>query len=404
MYSMYRNALMMSALTLVAVACEDEPKPPPPTPPAKTATQEPKKPEAKVEKLSGEQMAARTKACFAAHDSGDEKTIRDCYTPDAKQTMVDSLPPMQTTSAEQTVTQFMAFAKAFTPMKHELGVVLVNGENVVVVGTMHATNSGEFMGKPATNKELGLLFGEHIRIAGDKAAALDIWMDQSSMMAQLGMVPADAASHARPAEKAGQWGETQVVVAKNDKKETDNLALYDQSNAAFNKHDTKAAMAFYADDVKFRDASDPKDVDGKADMEKGLAMFYKMSSDVKSEPKWKWAAGDYVVASVHMTGTFDGDVEKMKATNKPYDLTDLEVVKLDNGKIKEHWIFDNGYKFAVDVGLAPAPDTTMAAKEGDKPADDTKPATAPGKHTDADTKPTTAKPTTAKQPSESAVK
>jgi steroid delta-isomerase-like uncharacterized protein len=360
------------------VACEDQPAPPPAPPPVKTAAPTPDKKETKTEKVTGEELAARTKGCFAAHDAGDERKMRDCYADDVKHQMVDSLPPMRSTSADQVSAQYQLFSKAFPDRKHELALILVNGDKVVTIGSLHAKNSGEFMGKPATNKDLGILFAQHVNAGDDgKAEEVDMWLDQTSMMGQLGLLPPQAAGHARPAQQAGTWGATQVVVAKSDQKEKDNLALYDKSTAAFNSHDAKATAELYADDTLFRDAAGKEDLNGKEALQKGLDSFYKMSSDVKAEHSWKWAAGDYVVSSIKLTGTFDGAMPSgPPPTKKPFTLQDLEVVKIADGKIKEHWIFGNSYKFAVDVGLSPPPEAPVA--EGGEPAEgnSTKPATA----------------------------
>jgi predicted ester cyclase len=69
-----------------------------------------------------------------------------------------------------------------------------------------------------------------------------------------------------------------------------------------------------------------------------------------------WAAGDYVVCVAAITGTNDGDFSPdMKRTGKKIDLTGVEIMKFEGGKVKQHWEFFNAEALALQLGLMKKP-------------------------------------------------
>jgi predicted ester cyclase len=352
--------ISMASLVVALLAfagCEEEgPPAAPPTPTAKPQTSEARPKEAP--KLTGQQLAERVKECAAIHETGDQKRMRECYAPDIEHTAVDSLPPRQYHGPDEVVAQYKEFHDAFSGYKYELAVILVNGMEVVAFGSIHGVHAHEFINLPPTNNKIGVLFGQHVVATPEgKRGKVSLWMDYTNVFAQFGGLPPEDAAQVRPAQESGKWGTTLVAIAKNDQKEKDNLALYDKRIEAFNAHKADDVVALYAEDAVLKDATQKEDRVG-ADIKKGLEVFYKMSSDVKSTPTWKWAAEDYVASRATVAGTFDGPMPGGKApTKKPFSLQYLDVVKIENGKIKQHWRFGNSQKFAVDVGLIPPPES-----------------------------------------------
>ncbi|HEV8245699.1 MAG TPA: ester cyclase, partial [Polyangiaceae bacterium] len=90
--------------------------------------------------------------------------------------------------------------------------------------------------------------------------------------------------------------------------------------------------------------------------------------DVKLTVDKSWAAGDYLVSEGTFSGTNDGDIPSMKVkkTGKKVSARFLEVDKIQGGKFKNQWIFDNGMAFAMQLGLVPPPGAKPDAK-GAKP-------------------------------------
>jgi len=133
-----------------------------------------------------------------------------------------------------------------------------------------------------------------------------------------------------------------------------------------------AILAMWADDGVFSDAAAPADTVGKAAMKKSYTDLFKAFPDVKLEVSKSWAAGDYVVMEGTFSGTNTGDMPswKLKKTGKKVSQRYLEVAKIQNGKLKNSWIFDNGMAMATQLGLVPPPGakTAPVAKDSKAPA------------------------------------
>jgi steroid delta-isomerase-like uncharacterized protein len=80
-------------------------------------------------------------------------------------------------------------SKAFPDMQVKLEDILAEGDKVACRWTATATHKGEFMGIPATNKQVTIT-GIHIdRIAGGKIVEPWNYSDMMEVMQQLGMKP-----------------------------------------------------------------------------------------------------------------------------------------------------------------------------------------------------------------------
>jgi ketosteroid isomerase-like protein len=262
-------------------------------------------------------------------------------------------------------------------MKYEVGQIFVHGNDAVVVYSSHGTHKGDLMGKPPTDKPIGYLAAHHVTWGTDGLIATDRhYYDQGTFTGQLGMHEMPV----RAVREPGKWGETEVVIAKNDKTEKANLAVYKKFDQLGRAKDVDKLMELYADDAVFAYMATQEDAKGKEAVKKSFEQWFKVSSDVKGKTAWSWAAGDYVLAAGSSSGTNDGELGEGKpATNKKFSMKALEILKLKDGKITEHWMYGNGFKFAVDLGLAENPAAAMAKKDddkGDDPAEEEKKAAA----------------------------
>jgi steroid delta-isomerase-like uncharacterized protein len=256
---------------------------------------------------------------------------------------------------------------AFPDGKGAPVLTLVSGNRVFSVEHFTGTNTGEMMGMPATGKKVGYLFLHDFTMSGPgPVERMDGYIDMATIMGQLGVSPAPH----RPVMEAAP--EATVVIAKDDETEKSNLELAKKALEAFNSHDVKAVTALYADDVVFADQTMPADIKGKKEFTKALNGFYKAFPDIKAESTHMLAAGDYVVATNVMTGTNKGAMPEMglkKPTNKSIEVHGAEIMKFQDGKIVEHWLFGNGMAWAIQLGLMPDP-AAAKAEAGDEEAGD----------------------------------
>lgn len=73
------------------------------------------------------------------------------------------------------------------------------------------------------------------------------------------------------------------------------------------------------------------------------------------------AEGDVVVNQIRVTGTMTGDFMGMKATGKSATWDAVHIVRLQDGRIAEHWAVQDQLGMLQQVGLAPAPPASKAA-------------------------------------------
>lgn len=81
------------------------------------------------------------------------------------------------------------FLSAFPDMHITLNDVLGEGDRVVTRGYFTGTHSGEFMGIPATGKQINVNYMDMWVIHDGKAAENWVQMDLLSLMQQLGVAP-----------------------------------------------------------------------------------------------------------------------------------------------------------------------------------------------------------------------
>jgi len=330
---------VVAAAALVTVAACSEPAPPPPPPAPPVATPE--------------QRALWYQGCWDQFNNKQWDQFQNCYSENAVSEAVDATPALATGRAA-IVERDKGEAAAFPDRKGEVRFILVNGDHMASVALYTGTNTGEMPGpdgKPMkpTGKAIGVLFGHVIDTdaTGARAVRDAGYFDQGTLMAQLGLNPAPARAPEKPTGAAAQ-----VVIARNDATEKANLDVGRASIDAFNKHDLKAIEAATPDNYKLIEIAQPKDLDKKGALA-SLKELFGGFPDATLTSQTMWAAGDYVVIEGTLTGTNTGDLKSMglKKTGKKVTLRYLDIVRFENGKGVEEWLFYNGAAFAGQLGL-----------------------------------------------------
>ena len=335
------------------------PTPTAPTPTTPTPPPAPPKPVT----LNGVDLAKRFTDCHGYFSASDKAKFTDCYAADATSRFVDNMMP-EFKGPDAIVKNALEFHAAFPDGKSAPQLVLVNGRNVASAVLFTGTNSAPMkspMGEmPATNKKLGQVMLHMVTFDDANRVTEEWWVsDDATMASQLGWAPKEAPP-ARPAMDKG-LDQPIIVIANDSDAEKANLASFHKANETFNAHDVKAMMADWAPDAIESDQGAPADVTGAAEIEKGTKMFVTAFPDGKITALKAWAAGEYVVSASTFAGTNTGNMGPMKKTGKPVSMTVGEIVKLDQGKVKQLWRFYNGHAMAMQLGLAPDPSKMMPA-------------------------------------------
>lgn len=82
------------------------------------------------------------------------------------------------------------FRTAFPDLKVTIEDIIAKGDKVWAYTTMRGTNTGAFMGQPATGKKIEVKGIDIVRFANGKAVEHWGLNDDYTMMMQLGMIPA----------------------------------------------------------------------------------------------------------------------------------------------------------------------------------------------------------------------
>ena len=90
---------------------------------------------------------------------------------------------------EQTKGLFQAYFTAFPDLNITTDDLVAEGDKVTKVWTTNCTHKGEFMGIPATGKQITVKGIEVFRIADEKIVEIWASMDNLSMLQQLGVIP-----------------------------------------------------------------------------------------------------------------------------------------------------------------------------------------------------------------------
>ena len=318
---------------------------------------------------TGQDLAdAYTKCTGDLNDGKFDDFKKDCITDD----FTGHEGGMDVKGADQLIGMFTAMKAAFPDEKYEPQIVLVNGKNILAAVLWTGTNEGAMKmpgmpDVPATHKKVGTMMFHRLAINDDNKASEE-WgfMDEATMMSQLGLMPKNAMPK-RAAMDKGMDGAPIVVIAKDDDAEKANLEVAKKATDAFNAHKVDDMMAVVADNAVESDQADAKDNTGKKDIEKSLKMFWTAFPDVKANDVTAYAAGDYVAQTGTLDGTNTGDMGKMKKTGKHVSFPFAELMEIKDGKIQHLWRFYNSMQIAMQLGLVPAPGAAPAGAPG-KPA------------------------------------
>ena len=101
-----------------------------------------------------------------------------------------SAPPGMPSDKEGGKAYLFGFLNAFPDCRFTIDDMIAEGDRVVTKKTFRGTHTGEFMGIPATGKEVELQYVDIMRVRDGRIVEHWLSMDQLSFMQQLGVIPA----------------------------------------------------------------------------------------------------------------------------------------------------------------------------------------------------------------------
>ncbi|MET0413759.1 MAG: nuclear transport factor 2 family protein [Polyangiaceae bacterium] len=333
---------------------EPEPAPPPPEPePPKT--------------LAGEDLAKRYVECWQAFDASDWDTFGECFAENAVRSFPDS--SQEDLEGPEAIIEgsVKPFKEAFPDAKATPQLVLVNDRNVSSITWLTGTHSGTLKTAggdiPPSGKKIGQFAFHSVTLdAANQATAEVMINDMGSLVYQLGLSPGPA----RAAREVGLPGAPIIVVASGGEAEQANVAAVKLFTEQFAKEDIKGISATLADDVIESDQSSAKDMKGKKAVIAGTKLFLGAMGKISYDCPVAWGAGAYVVTLCNFKAVHDGNLGRLKKTNKHVSLTVAEVHELADGKFQQAWRFFDSAAFARQLGLVPGPKGEKASPAASK--------------------------------------
>ncbi len=352
------NVLFVSlCITVLVSACKKDEKTAPAPKKAPVATKPvPPAPPPKVEEkpaVEKKDPLASFKACWAAYNKKDDVALGKCYDEKSEWTMVDFTPPMSGKGTEASLAAVKGIWKAFPDINSEPQLVLHNGNKFASIILTQGTNSGDFMGKPATNKKISIYETQLVSYNETGAVEMAQFLTDHSVMAhQLGLHKGERAPDAETA-----WPEKLWITAKNDEVEKKNVAFVEQMAEKLLAGDHKAVLANIAEDIHFRYVGDKEPMKGIKAYKQGYKKWTDMAEH-KGTPIEIWGAGDWVVAVKDNVHTFKKDFPGAKGTKgKEVKTRTIEFMQIAEDKIKNHWVFENSMAYAIQLGMIKVDET-----------------------------------------------
>ena len=134
----------------------------------------------------------------------------------------------------------------------------------------------------------------------------------------------------------------------------DNVAAVHAAVDAWNAHDLDRYLTAYRSDVALHGF--PEGVDDAATLGAFFAGFWEAVPDAQIAIGDAFAAGDQVAARMTITGTHQGELMGVPASNRPISVEVITILRFDgDGRIAERWNVADFLSMLQQIGAIPAP-------------------------------------------------
>jgi steroid delta-isomerase-like uncharacterized protein len=290
--------------------------------------------------------------CWGDFNAKKWDVLKKCYAPN-----VSSQQPgygkVSVNGAEATVKGFQDFVRTFSDGHAEGLLILVNGNRITSIFLVKGTNSGPLFAPsgqtiPPTNKKLGIFMGHSIEVNSTGQIVKEIGvMDGITLETQLGFLQIAA----RPLVEV-DVPRPSIVISKNDTTEMNNVGIEKKHINDWNNHDGAAVDKLESGDFVFHNLTAPTDL-SKAQTSEVNKGFWNAFSDVKINSTSVWGADAYVSVTGTFDGTNNGDLPAahINKTGKKVSLPFVDIYRLDDGMLKEEWLFFDNASLLSQLGI-----------------------------------------------------
>lgn len=269
-------------------------------------------------------------------------------------------PPGITTTGLQGLKDVIAlYRTSFPDMKMTFHHVVADGDMLMAHATWSGTNSGPFMGGPATGKSVASEFVDILRFENGKAVEHWEAADNLGFMIQMGLIPPQGEAPAPASHPTYDWN---VATTSDSAKEAQMKAGYHAVIAMIQSGDLSTLDQYLAADfkehVQMPGVTVAEGIEGAKQL---MTMWRQAYPDMKITINAVVAEGDMLIAYFTSEGTFAGGISGMpaEATGKHVKTDGVDIIRFNGeGKAAEHWDLSDHYSEMVQLGLLPVPAAT----------------------------------------------
>ncbi len=236
---------------------------------------------------------------------------------------------------------------AFPDMTVAVSRAWSNDNVLIAAWVMNGTQTGQFLGFPATKKAIGYesLVITTFNEDGFVVSQHDYW-DPITVLQQTGAM----AGPGRPIPalpRATEWH-----FARGDAAETENLAVVARGYEAFARRHTDEYLDLFTDDAVYDDVTTPEASRGKESLRTSFETTMKMFPDVKIQTGNAWSIAEFAVVEEEITGSQNAAVGPLPASTKGFDVHEVKVFELRRGKIARRTVYGNTVELLRELGDA----------------------------------------------------
>ena len=133
----------------------------------------------------------------------------------------------------------------------------------------------------------------------------------------------------------------------------ENKAVVQRFFAALDDQDIDAVGDMLASDYRLH-------FDGNPEMDRGAGIgffgaFLAAFPDISHQVQDQLAEGDRIATRIVVRGTHQKEMMGIPATGKEIAISAINMVRIDDGKIAEHWVNSDSLGMMMQLGVVPPP-------------------------------------------------
>jgi steroid delta-isomerase-like uncharacterized protein len=279
-----------------------------------------------------------------AANGGDLDRFDKVIGPDA----VDHDPfPGQAAGPEGVKQVFGMLRQAFPDLTIETVARIPEDDIVAAAQISRGTHQGEFMGAPPTGRSFEIVSVNWLRVSD--GCLVDHWglIDQMGLMMQIGMMPMLPGTEGwkAPLRSPDIGG----AIGSPD----ENKAFVQRSVRFLNAGNMAEFLPTVHEDAVDHTGM-PGQPPGRPGWEQRFGMFAGAFSDAAFEVVQQVSHGDLVSGRYRFSGRHTGDLMGMPATDRSFDVSAIDMIRIRDGKIVEHWGLIDMPSMMAQLDLMPA--------------------------------------------------